>query len=62
MGDNFYVWRYMLVIVLFLVIFLFFGMIRMFESFCWFVFKGRKEDVLCVLKKIRDEKWVVFEL
>lgn len=52
----------MLVIASLPAIFLFFGMIRMPESPRWLVSKGRKEDALRVLKKIRDEKRAASEL
>ncbi|AEP89705.1 myo-inositol transporter IolT [Bacillus subtilis] len=62
MGDNSHVWRFMLVIASLPAVFLFFGMIRMPESPRWLVSKGRKEDALRVLKKIRDEKRAAAEL
>lgn len=62
MGDNSHVWRFMLVIASLPALFLFFGMIRMPESPRWLVSKGRKEDALRVLKKIRDEKRAAADL
>ncbi|MGV4321615.1 sugar porter family MFS transporter [Bacillus mojavensis] len=62
MGDSSNVWRFMLVIASLPAVFLFFGMIRMPESPRWLVSKGRNEDALGVLKKIRDEKRAASEL
>lgn len=56
MGDSSHVWRYMLAIAALPAIFLFFGMINVPESPRWLVSKGKNEDALRVLRKIREEK------
>ncbi|MBE5102051.1 sugar porter family MFS transporter [Priestia aryabhattai] len=62
MGDSSYVWRYMLAIAALPAIILFFGMIKVPESPRWLVSKGKKEEALQVLRKIRDEKQAKLEL
>ncbi|MCP6684015.1 sugar porter family MFS transporter [Bacillus nakamurai] len=62
LGDTSHVWRYMLVIAALPAVFLFFGMIKVPESPRWLVSKGRKEEALQVLKRIRDEKKAQAEL
>lgn len=56
MGDNSNAWRYMLPIAALPAIFLFFGMLKVPESPRWLVSKGKNEDALSVLRKIREEK------
>ncbi|MBU8788133.1 MULTISPECIES: sugar porter family MFS transporter [Bacillus] len=55
MGDNSHVWRYMLAIAAIPAVVLFFGMLRVPESPRWLISKGKNEDALGVLKKIRME-------
>lgn len=55
MGDNSHVWRYMLAIAAIPAVVLFFGMLRVPESPRWLISKGKNEDALGVLKKIRTE-------
>ncbi|MGG3195367.1 sugar porter family MFS transporter [Priestia aryabhattai] len=62
MGDSSHVWRYMLAIAALPAIILFFGMIKVPESPRWLVSKGKKEEALQVLRKIRDEKQAQLEL
>ncbi|MFS0906617.1 sugar porter family MFS transporter [Priestia aryabhattai] len=62
MGDSSHVWRYMLAIAALPAIILFFGMIKVPESPRWLVSKGKKEEALQVLRKIRDEKQAKLEL
>ena len=62
MGDSSHVWRYMLAIAALPAIILFFGMIKVPESPRWLVSKGKKEEALRVLRKIRDEKQAKLEL
>lgn len=56
MGDSSHVWRYMLAIAALPAVFLFFGMLRVPESPRWLVSKGKNEEALNVLRKIREEK------
>lgn len=62
MGDSSHVWRYMLVIAAIPAIILFFGMIKVPESPRWLVSKGKNEDALRVLRRIRKEKRAKSEL
>ncbi|MBT2573070.1 sugar porter family MFS transporter [Bacillus sp. ISL-51] len=62
LGDTSHVWRYMLVIAALPAVFLFVGMFKVSESPRWLVSKGRKEEALHVLKRIRDEKKARSEL
>jgi major inositol transporter-like SP family MFS transporter len=62
MGDSSHVWRYMLAIAALPAIILFFGMMKVPESPRWLVSKGKKEEALQVLRKIRDEKQAKLEL
>ncbi|MBT2634973.1 sugar porter family MFS transporter [Bacillus sp. ISL-26] len=62
LGDTSHVWRYMLVIAALPAVFLFVGMFKVPESPRWLVSKGRKEEALHVLKRIRDEKKARSEL
>jgi MFS transporter, SP family, major inositol transporter len=56
MGDNAYVWRYMLVIAALPAIFLFVGMLKVPESPRWLVSKGNKGHALGILKQIREDQ------
>jgi len=63
LGDNaLHVWRYMLMIAALPAVFLFFGMLRVPESPRWLASKGRTEEALQVLEKIRDKKQAKIEL
>lgn len=61
-GDATYVWRYMLVVAAVPAVFLFFGMLRVPESPRWLASKGRKEEALQILEKVRDKKQAKVEL
>lgn len=61
-GDATHVWRYMLVIATIPAVFLFFGMLRVPESPRWLASKGRKEEALQILEKVRDKKQARLEL
>ncbi|MBY0090339.1 sugar porter family MFS transporter [Priestia aryabhattai] len=61
MGDL-GVWRYMLSIAVVPAIVLFFGMMKVPESPRWLVSKGRNEEALRVLQKIRTEEEAKAEL
>lgn len=61
-GDATHVWRYMLVIAAIPAVFLFFGMLRVPESPRWLASKGRKEEALQILEKVRDKKQARLEL
>lgn len=60
--DGVGVWRYMLAIAAVPAIVLFFGMIKVPESPRWLVRKGRNEEALRVLLKIRTEEQAKAEL
>ncbi|AFJ60671.1 MULTISPECIES: sugar porter family MFS transporter [Bacillus] len=62
LGDTSHAWRYMLVIAALPAVFLFFGMLKVPESPRWLVSKGRKEDALHVLRRIRNEEKAKSEL
>lgn len=62
MMDGVGVWRYMLGIAAVPAIFLFFGMMKVPESPRWLVKKGRNEEALSVLRKIRPEEQAQAEL
>lgn len=62
LGDTSHAWRYMLVIAALPALFLFFGMLKVPESPRWLVSKGRKEDALHVLRRIRNEEKAKSEL
>lgn len=61
MSDNIHVWRYMLAIATLPAVFLFIGMIKMPESPRWLVSKGRNDEALEVLRKIRTEEQAQIE-
>lgn len=61
-GDATYVWRYMLVIAAVPAVFLFFGMLRVPESPRWLASRGRKEEALQILEKVRDKRQAKLEL
>ena len=61
-GDATHVWRYMLVVAAVPAVFLFFGMLRVPESPRWLASKGRKEEALQILEKVRDKKQAKVEL
>ncbi|PED68102.1 sugar porter family MFS transporter [Priestia megaterium] len=56
LGENPHVWRYMLPIAAIPAVFLFFGMLRVPESPRWLVSKGKNNEALTVLQKIRESK------
>lgn len=62
LGEHPHVWRYMLPIAAIPAIFLFFGMLRVPESPRWLVSKGKNNDALSVLQKIRESKRAKSEL
>ena len=62
LGEHPHVWRYMLPIAAIPAIFLFFGMLRVPESPRWLVSKGKNNDALSVLQKIRESKRAKLEL
>ena len=62
LGENPHVWRYMLPIAAIPAVFLFFGMLRVPESPRWLVSKGKNDEALKVLQKIRENKRAKSEL
>ena len=62
LGENPHVWRYMLPIAAIPAVFLFFGMLRVPESPRWLVSKGKNDEALTVLQKIRENKRAKSEL
>ncbi|MED3913116.1 sugar porter family MFS transporter [Priestia megaterium] len=62
LGENPHVWRYMLPIAAIPAVFLFFGMLRVPESPRWLVSKGKNNEALTVLQKIRENKRAKSEL
>ncbi|YCA44067.1 sugar porter family MFS transporter [Bacillus sp. JZ8] len=62
LGEHPHVWRYMLPIAAIPALLLFFGMFRVPESPRWLVSKGKKEDALHVLQKIREKERANSEL
>ncbi|WP_374149043.1 sugar porter family MFS transporter [Priestia megaterium] len=62
LGENPHVWRYMLPIAAIPAAFLFFGMLRVPESPRWLVSKGKNNEALTVLQKIRESKRAKSEL
>ncbi|QJX76439.1 sugar porter family MFS transporter [Priestia megaterium] len=62
LGENPHVWRYMLPIAAIPAVFLFFGMLRVPESPRWLVSKGKNNEALTVLQKIREIKRAKSEL
>ena len=61
-SDNPSIWRVMFAISALPAVALFIGMLRMPESPRWLVEKGRHEDALKVLKKVRSEDRAIAEL
>ncbi|MGG0418728.1 sugar porter family MFS transporter [Priestia aryabhattai] len=61
-GENSSVWRYMLPVAAIPAVVLFFGMFKVPESPRWLVSKGKNEDALHVLQKIREKKRAKAEL
>lgn len=62
MADDINVWRYMLGIASLPAVFLFIGMLRMPESPRWLISKGKNEEALTVLQKIRTRDQAQIEL
>ncbi|MFS3930409.1 sugar porter family MFS transporter [Priestia flexa] len=62
LGESPHVWRYMLPIAAIPAVFLFFGMLRVPESPRWLVSKGKTDEALTVLQKIRENKKAKLEL
>ncbi|MDY0940631.1 sugar porter family MFS transporter [Priestia megaterium] len=62
LGETPHVWRYMLPIAAIPAVFLFFGMLRVPESPRWLVSKGKNNEALTVLQKIRESKRAKSEL
>ncbi|MEB2264563.1 sugar porter family MFS transporter [Priestia megaterium] len=62
LGENPHVWRYMLPIAAIPAVFLFFGMLRVPESPRWLVSKGKNNEALTVLQKIRESTRAKSEL
>ncbi|MGF9857865.1 sugar porter family MFS transporter [Priestia endophytica] len=62
MADDVNVWRYMLAIASLPAVFLFIGMLRMPESPRWLISKGKNEEALTVLQKIRTRDQAQIEL
>ncbi|MEB2274806.1 sugar porter family MFS transporter [Bacillus sp. ILBB4] len=62
LGENPHVWRYMLPIAAIPAVFLFFGMLRVPESPRWLVSKGKNNEALTFLQKIRESKRAKSEL
>jgi major inositol transporter-like SP family MFS transporter len=60
-GETGHVWRYMLLVAAFPAVVLFFGMLRMPESPRWLVAKGKLNEAMNVLRKVRatEEKALV---
>ncbi|WP_019395389.1 sugar porter family MFS transporter [Priestia filamentosa] len=56
LGHNPEVWRYMLPIAAIPAVILFFGMLKVPESPRWLVSKGRSQEALTVLEKMREKK------
>ncbi|WP_275667482.1 sugar porter family MFS transporter [Bacillus haynesii] len=56
MADTGHVWRYMLIICAVPALILFLSMLIVPESPRWLTSKGKKDEALRVLKRIRDEK------
>jgi major inositol transporter-like SP family MFS transporter len=56
LGHNPEVWRYMLPIAAVPAVILFFGMLKVPESPRWLVSKGRSQEALTVLEKMREKK------
>ncbi|WP_050182669.1 sugar porter family MFS transporter [Domibacillus robiginosus] len=61
MSDNVHVWRYMLAIAALPAVFLFIGMIKMPESPRWLLSRGKDDEALAVLRKIRTEEQAQME-
>ncbi|WP_279621118.1 sugar porter family MFS transporter (plasmid) [Priestia megaterium] len=61
-GEDSSVWRYMLPVAAIPAVVLFFGMFKVPESPRWLVSKGKNEDALHVLQKIREKKRAKDEL
>ncbi|YCA45282.1 sugar porter family MFS transporter [Bacillus sp. JZ8] len=56
LGHNPEVWRYMLPIAAVPAVILFFGMLKVPESPRWLISKGRSQEALTVLEKMREKK------
>ncbi|WP_394236790.1 sugar porter family MFS transporter [Niallia oryzisoli] len=61
LADSGHVWRYMLIICAIPAIGLFFGMLKAPESPRWLAAKGKGNEALHVMKKIRDAKQAEIE-
>ncbi|WP_025733290.1 sugar porter family MFS transporter [Carnimonas nigrificans] len=62
LSDVHEVWRLMLLVAVLPAIALFVGMLRVPESPRWLLSKGREEEALQVLKKVRSEERAIAEL
>lgn len=62
LGENEHVWRYMISLAMLPALCLFFGMLKMPESPRWLVAKGKNQQAIAVLNKIRDPYTAEIEL